>query len=127
MLKRGNLKDILKKITILQLTSRKPFALNHNYLTREKRLIPTAVRTILKTKNELWLGTNHNGTSVYRNGNLYEKHPYYQSGFQRPHIRALFKDKAGNVWIGGVSGWGIILRFHREYPVFRGQGRIFIV
>lgn len=85
-------------------TNRKPFELHHNYIIRDQRLIPTAVRAILKTKNELWLGTNHNGISVYRNGNLYEKHPYYKSGFQQTHIRTLFEDESGNVWIGGISG-----------------------
>lgn len=85
-------------------TNRKPFELHHNYIKEGQRLIPTSVRAILKTKTDLWLGTNHNGITIFKNENLYEKHPYYQSGFKQTYIRSLLEDRKGNIWIGGVSG-----------------------
>ncbi|MCW3805482.1 hybrid sensor histidine kinase/response regulator transcription factor [Plebeiibacterium marinum] len=88
-------------------SKRKPFDYNLNFKAQNKNTFETSVRAILKTDEELWLASNHSGISVYRDGELQLKHPYYNSNNKQRQVRVLTKDHYGNIWIGGVDGLGM--------------------
>ncbi|MFC0878492.1 two-component regulator propeller domain-containing protein [Saccharicrinis sp. FJH2] len=85
-------------------TNRKPFNLYHLINENSEQPVLTSVRSILKTDNELWLGTNNDGMFIYKNGKLDEHHPYFRSKNEQKQIRALLEDKYGRIWVGGLKG-----------------------
>ncbi|MCW3789512.1 two-component regulator propeller domain-containing protein [Plebeiibacterium sediminum] len=84
--------------------NRKPFDYNLNFVPLKEKSIQTSVRTILKTDEALWLASNHEGISIYKDGKLQNEHPYYKLSDNQKQVRSLLEDKNGNIWIGGVSG-----------------------
>ena len=79
-------------------TGRNPFSLHHNYSYTNNIARPTSIRAILKTNNDLWLGTNHSGLYI-TNDKTYCIPDYRQS-----NIRSFYQDKFKNIWIGGTNG-----------------------
>ena len=85
-------------------SNRKPFDYNLNFIPLKDKSVQTSVRTVLKAEGELWLASNHEGISIYKNGKRQNEHPYYKSTDVQKQVRSLLEDGQGNVWIGGVSG-----------------------
>ncbi|MGY5356170.1 hybrid sensor histidine kinase/response regulator transcription factor [Wenyingzhuangia sp. IMCC45467] len=84
--------------------NRNPFNLHYTYRPNTEKSKLITVRTILKTKDRIWLGTDE-GVLIYdENGVLDVKHPFYKSNSEINFVRTLFKDKKGGIWIGGVNG-----------------------
>ncbi len=57
---------------------------------------------------DLWVGTYKNGVYIYRFSDNSFEHLTQAQGLSHPEIHNLFKDSAGNMWVGtgkGVSVW----------------------
>jgi signal transduction histidine kinase/streptogramin lyase len=54
----------------------------------------------------LWIGTRDNGVFIRENGEF--RHPFPTNAIPAP-VRAIFQDRAGNVWLGSGAG---VFRWH---------------
>ena len=86
-------------------TSRNPFNLHSIYKEGKRTPIPTAVNSIFKDDNKLWLGTEYDGIFVRdeRTGDFIE-HPVNTGRVKIARPRVIQKDGRGNVWIGTMDG-----------------------
>ena len=85
-------------------TKRKPFEQHYCYEKDNENVKKMSARALLRINDELWIGTNNNGIVINDRDGKPKNHPLVQSISEQSQIRALLKDKKGNVWIGGVSG-----------------------
>lgn len=85
-------------------TNRKPFNLFHLVNESLEKPALASVRSMAKTKRELWLGSNNDGMFIYKNGKLDMDHAFYESGNLQMQVRAILEDKYERIWIGGLKG-----------------------
>lgn len=83
--------------------NRNPFELHYGYKEENIKNKLVSVRTILRENNSMWLGTD-DGLFIYNNGKLDKNHPFYKAYSKITHIRTLFMDRKGGIWIGGMGG-----------------------
>lgn len=70
----------------------------------------TMVLSLMKNKDDMWVGYFKNGLDVLSLKNRSQKPSYYSSddmGLNEESVYALCKDRKGNIWLG--NAWGVFL------------------
>lgn len=62
------------------------------------------------SSHRLWVGTLAGGLNIYDPSKKIFLHPYNLTQIRSPFISSIYKDKQGNMWIGGYAGIDVILK-----------------